>query len=170
MKIRRHSGAAEPVPAVIWIRGGPPITMEAAPSTSPPTGWAGRSTQSSWRRSRRSRCTTRAHDTALYWLGQRDLSGRELEKKLAAGETPPEVAAAVVERLRQVGLLDDAAYARRAARSLAQYKQYPRRRVEQELLRRGIDRALTEPAAGGGGGNRFRRFSTSTCNCAEKIL
>ena len=88
----------------------------------------------------------RAHDTALYWLGQRDLSGRELEKKLAAGETPPEVASAVVERLRQVGLLDDAAYARRAARSLAQYKQYPRRRVEQELLRRGIDRQTAREA------------------------
>ena len=88
----------------------------------------------------------RARDTALYWLGQRDFSGKELEKKLAAGGTPPEVAAAVTERLRQVGLLDDAAYARRAARSLTQYKQYPRRRVEQELLRRGIDRQTAREA------------------------
>lgn len=88
----------------------------------------------------------RAHDTALYWLGQRDFSGKELEKKLTAGGTPPEVAAAVTERLRQVGLLDDAAYARRAARSLTQYKQYPRRRVEQELLRRGIDRQTAREA------------------------
>lgn len=79
----------------------------------------------------------RARDTALYWLGQRDFSGKELEKKLAA---------AVTERLRQVGLLDDAAYARRAARSLTQYKQYPRRRVEQELLRRGIDRQTAREA------------------------
>ena len=88
----------------------------------------------------------RAHDTALYWLGQRDFSGKELEKKLIAGEAPPAVAAAVAERLRQVGLLDDAAYARRAARSLTQYKQYPRRRVEQELLRRGIDRQTAREA------------------------
>lgn len=88
----------------------------------------------------------RAHDKALYLLSLRDYAGRELEKKLT-GEATPAVAAAVVERLRAVGLLDDAAYARRTADSLVRYKQYPRRRVEQELLRRGIDRETAREAA-----------------------
>lgn len=90
----------------------------------------------------------RAHDKALYLLGTRDYACRELEKKLAA-EAPPEVAAAVVARLREVGLLDDENYARRAANSLSEYRGYSRRRVEQELLRRGVSRETAQEAAAG---------------------
>lgn len=88
----------------------------------------------------------RARERALYLLGLRDYACRELEKKLI-GEATPEIAVAVVERLREVGLLDDERYAVRAAASMSQYKQYPRRRVEQELRRRGIDPALAQAAA-----------------------
>ena len=79
----------------------------------------------------------RARERALYLLGLRDYACKELEQKLYT-EAPPETAAAVVERLRQVGLLDDERYAARLARSLSEGKHYPRRRIEQELCRRGI--------------------------------
>ena len=88
----------------------------------------------------------RARDRALYLLGLRDYACRELEQKLAQ-EASPEVAAAVVERLRDVGLLDDERYAARLADSLSRAKQYPRRRVEQELRRRGVEAEVAREAA-----------------------
>ena len=88
----------------------------------------------------------RAHDKALYLLGLRDYACKELERKLCA-DAPPEIAAAVVDRLREVGLLNDEAYAARAASGLSAYKRYPRRRVEQELVRRGVSPELAHEAA-----------------------
>lgn len=87
----------------------------------------------------------RARERALYLLGLRDYACGELEKKLYT-EATPEIAAAVVDRLREVGLLDDARYAVRLARHLAEQKQYPRRRIEQELRHRGIDPATAADA------------------------
>ena len=88
----------------------------------------------------------RARERALYLLGLRDYACKELEQKLYT-EASPETAAAVVERLRQVGLLDDRRYAARLARSLSEGKHYPRRRIEQELRRRGIDPLTAQSAA-----------------------
>lgn len=88
----------------------------------------------------------RARERALYLLGLRDYACKELEQKLYT-EAPPEIAAAVVERLRQVGLLDDWRYAARLALSLSESKHYPRRRIEQELRRRGIDPLTAQSAA-----------------------
>lgn len=90
----------------------------------------------------------RARERALYLLGLRDYACGELEQKLHT-EASPEIAAAVVARLREVGLLDDRQYAARLARHLAEYKQYPRRRIEQELRRRGIDPLTASIAAEG---------------------
>ncbi len=87
----------------------------------------------------------RARERALYLLSLRDYACGELEKKLHT-EATPEIAAAVVTRLREVGLLDDGQYARRLARHLSEYKQYPRRRIEQELRHRGIDAATAGDA------------------------
>lgn len=88
----------------------------------------------------------RARERALYLLGLRDYACKELEQKLYT-EATPETAAAVVERLRQVGLLDDERYAARLARSLSEGKHYPRRRIEQELRRRGVDPLTAQTAA-----------------------
>ena len=85
----------------------------------------------------------RARERALYLLGLRDYSCHELEQKLYT-EATPEIAAAVVERLREVGLLDDERYAARLARSLSEQKHYPRRRIQQELRRRGISNVLIQ--------------------------
>lgn len=87
----------------------------------------------------------RARERALYLLGLRDYACVELEKKLYT-EASPAIAAAVVTRLQEVGLLDDERYARRLAHHLAEYKKYPRRRIEQELRHRGIDAAMAADA------------------------
>ncbi len=87
----------------------------------------------------------RARDKALYLLGLRDYACRELEKKLTA-EYAPHVAAAVVARLAELSLLDDEQYARRKAVALQQYKGYPRRRIEQELCRLGVEREVARAA------------------------
>ena len=87
----------------------------------------------------------RARERALYLLGLRDYACKELEEKLYS-EADPVTAAAVVERLREVGLLDDERYAARLARSLSEVKHYPRRRIEQELRRRGISPVLAQAA------------------------
>ncbi len=88
----------------------------------------------------------RARERALYLLGLRDYACRELEKKLLT-EARPEIAAQVIERLVDVGLLDDERYAARMAQSLSRGKGYPRRRVAQELQRRGVTRELAGNAA-----------------------
>ena len=88
----------------------------------------------------------RARERALYLLGLRDYACKELEEKLYS-EAEPATAAAVVERLREVGLLDDERYAARLARSLSEVKHYPRRRIEQELRHRGISPVLAQAAA-----------------------
>lgn len=87
----------------------------------------------------------RARDRALYLLGLRDYACKELEQKLYS-EADPVTAAAVVERLREVGLLDDERYAACLARSLSEGKHYPRRRIEQELRHRGIDPLTAQSA------------------------
>lgn len=98
----------------------------------------------------------RARERALYLLGLRDYACGELEKKLYT-EATPAIAASVVERLREVGLLDDARYAVRLARHLSEYKQYPRRRIEQELRHRGMDPATVCDAMALLGGEDFEQ-------------
>ena len=88
----------------------------------------------------------RAREKALFLLGLRDYGCKELETKLAQ-QAPPETAAAVVARLRELGLLDDEQYARRVAARLSESKHYPARRIQQELRRRGIGAELAQTAA-----------------------
>ena len=88
----------------------------------------------------------RARERALYLLGIRDYACRELERKLL-DEATEEVAAAVVARLAEVGLLDDERYAAQTARVLQEYKHMPRRRVVQELQKRGVARETAMAAA-----------------------
>lgn len=88
----------------------------------------------------------RARDRALYLLGLRDYACKELTNKLLT-EARPDIAERVVARLAEVGLLDDERYAQRLAQSLSRSKQYPKRRVAQELQRRGVDRDTAAFAA-----------------------
>ena len=49
--------------------------------------------------------------------------------------------------MEELGLVDDEAYARQLANTLAQSKRFAPRRIRQELAARGIDRDVAEEAA-----------------------
>jgi regulatory protein len=86
------------------------------------------------------------YDRALNMLALRARSSRELQRQLVRkGESPEHVDAALA-RLRAVGLLDDGAFARQFARSKALGTGMSRRRIQQELARRGVARDVGDGA------------------------
>ena len=84
----------------------------------------------------------RAREKALYLLEHRSHSKRELTEKVARTAASREAAQAAADKLEEMGLLDDRAYARGLARELFGRKRYGARRVEQELRRKGIGREI----------------------------
>ena len=86
------------------------------------------------------------HDRALRLLTVRARSTVELRRKLLGPGIDAARVDALLERLSRVGLLDDAAYARQVARSKALGTGASRRRVRQELARRGVPRQVTTDA------------------------
>ncbi|GAA4989739.1 regulatory protein RecX [Kineococcus glutinatus] len=66
-------------------------------------------------------------------------SRAQLAEKLAARNVPPDVAAAVLDRFEEVGLVDDAAYAEMLVRSRQQTRGLARRALAQDLRRKGVD-------------------------------
>ena len=95
----------------------------------------------------------RLRERALYLLSGRSYSGKELERKLARPHSGPAVqaeqAAQTVQRMEQLGLVDDVSYAERLARDLQRYRQYPLRRIAAELAAKGIDRDIITEALDG---------------------
>ena len=85
----------------------------------------------------------RAQEKALYLLEHRSHSKKELADKISrtAGRETAERAA---ERMEELGLVNDAQYARNLAEELLQRKRFAARRAEYELLQKGIDRALAQ--------------------------
>ena len=94
----------------------------------------------------------RAENKAVFLLSKRDLSHRELEDKLCREKgryhaERREVAAAAAARMVELGYVNDEAYAHRLAEQYARVKLYPRRRILEELLHKGIDRDTAREAA-----------------------
>lgn len=87
----------------------------------------------------------RAKEKALYLLEHRPHSKRELEDKLAR-TVGREAAGQAAGRMEELGLIDDADYARRLSEELAR-KGFAAPRIRQELLRRGIGRELAAQEA-----------------------
>ena len=83
---------------------------------------------------------------ALRMLERRSYSEAELLRRLKDKEHDPDVSAAVVERLVEAGLVNDATYARQVARSFLVGRRASVRRVQQEMTRRGIARTLSDDA------------------------
>lgn len=85
----------------------------------------------------------RAQEKALYLLEHRSHSKKELADKISrtTGRAAAERAA---ERMEELGLVNDAQYARNLAEELLQRKRFAARRAEYELLQKGIDRALAQ--------------------------
>ncbi len=93
----------------------------------------------------------RAQSRAVYLLSKRDLSRRELEQKLCRekGRYVPEnkeLAQQTAARMEELGYVNDAAYAERLAERYSREKLYPRRRIVQKLIEKGIARTLAEEA------------------------
>ena len=87
--------------------------------------------------------TRRAKEKALYLLEYRSHSKKELADKISR-TTSREAAEAAVEKMEELGLMNDEAYARQLAGTLLEKKGYGLRRARQELLQKGIDRELVE--------------------------
>jgi regulatory protein len=87
-----------------------------------------------------------AYDRALNMLAFRARSSSELARSLQRkGEEKPHVDWAI-DRLREQGLLDDAAFARSFARAKVVDGKQSRRRVQQHLARKGVSRSLSDEA------------------------
>lgn len=89
--------------------------------------------------------TRRAEQKAMYLLGYRAHSEKELARKL--GRTvPQEAAEKAAARMTELGLVNDGEYARTLARELFTRKHYAAGRVRMELTRRGIPAELAQEA------------------------
>jgi regulatory protein len=87
-----------------------------------------------------------AYDRALNMLAFRARSSRELAQSLQRkGEERTHVDWAL-ERLKEQGLLDDGAFARSFARTKVVDGKQSRRRVQQDLARKGVSRSLSDEA------------------------
>jgi regulatory protein len=82
----------------------------------------------------------RTYDRALNMLAARGRASAELRRLLIRKGEPADSVDIAIERLVSVGFLDDAAFARQFARSKGVSGGLSRRRLQQELGRRGVDR------------------------------
>ena len=82
-----------------------------------------------------------AKSLALQHLSRRSMSAKQLRDKLRerVGEDAAEMA---VQRMAELGYLDDADYAGRLARDMTRLRSYGPDRVRRELQARGIDKEL----------------------------
>ncbi len=84
-------------------------------------------------------------DWAVRLLAVRAYGSGELRRRLTRDrEISADDAAAAVERLQSLGVLDDYRYAIQRAHSYAQRSGMSRRRIAQELARRGLDRSIVD--------------------------
>ncbi len=70
----------------------------------------------------------------------------ELDQALRAKEVPEPVAAQVLDRMEEVGLVDDSAFARDWVDSRQQRRHLSRRALRQELERKGVHREVIDDA------------------------
>lgn len=83
----------------------------------------------------------RAYNYAVSLLSRRDHSERELTTKLSQ-KGYAEGSKQAIAKLRDGGYVSDERFARLYARELQILKRYGKRRIEQELYRKGIDRDI----------------------------
>jgi len=86
------------------------------------------------------------YDRALNMIALRARAAAELRKLLIRKGEPAEFVDAAIERLVRAGFLDDASLAKQFARTKAAGAGLSRRRVQQELVRRGVGRDVAEAA------------------------
>lgn len=87
--------------------------------------------------------TRRAKEKALWLISYRDHSKKELADKIAKS-CDRTSAEAAVERMQELGLVNDEAYARRYAQQLFEVKHLSIKGVKYKLIEKGIDRDLID--------------------------
>jgi len=87
-----------------------------------------------------------ARTIVLRKLSAQARTRHELSKALASREVPEEVARAVLDRMEEVGLVDDAAFAHDWVESRQQRRHLSRSALRRELQTKGVDRELVEEA------------------------
>jgi regulatory protein len=90
--------------------------------------------------------TRSTYERALDMLEARARAVTELRRLLIKKGEPPADVDAAIERLRVSGLLDDANFARQLTRSKALGGGHSRRRIQQELAKRGVARDVSDQA------------------------
>jgi len=88
----------------------------------------------------------RTYDRALNMLAFRGRASKELARSLVRKGEPRELVDRAIERLTEQGLLDDAAFAESFTRAKVLGAQQSRRRVQQDLARKGVARDVTDAA------------------------
>lgn len=86
------------------------------------------------------------YDRALDMLEARARAVTELRRRLIQKGEPVAEVDAAIERLRANGILDDATFARQLTRSKALNAGMARRRIQQELAKRGVARDVSAEA------------------------
>jgi regulatory protein len=86
------------------------------------------------------------YDRALNLLAVRSRSVRELRRRLLQKEPNARAVDAALARLERAGLMDDASYAVQVAQSKLVTQGASRRRVRQELFKRGVSGELADAA------------------------
>ncbi|HET7529724.1 MAG TPA: regulatory protein RecX [Mycobacteriales bacterium] len=90
-----------------------------------------------------------ARTIALRLLERQPRTRAELERAMARRDVPPDVAAAVLDRFTDVGLVDDQAFAQAWVDSRHQGRGLARRALSAELRRRGVgDDVIREAVSG----------------------
>ena len=97
------------------------------------------------------------YERALDMLEARARGVEELRRLLIKKGEPEADVDAAIERLRANGLLDDANFARQLTRSKALGPGLSRRRIAQELTKRGVARDVSAEAIDGSVRRRGRR-------------
>ena len=99
-----------------------------------------------------------ARAIVLRQLSMAPRSRSQLERKLRQRGCDDEVAAKVLDRMTEVGLVDDEAYAQMLVRSKQSDKGLARRALAHELRKQGIDQEIADEALGqvGAGDERVR--------------
>jgi len=99
-----------------------------------------------------------ARAIVLRQLSMAPRSRMQLERKLSQRGCDPEVARRVLDRMTEVGLIDDEAYAELLVRSRQEAKGLARKALAHELRKHGIDQEVADEALGqvGSGDERAR--------------
>ena len=85
-------------------------------------------------------------EAALRFLEARQRSAEEVRRRLLLRGYRPDLVEGSIERLTELGMIDDAAFARAWVESRDRARPRGERALRQELARKGIDRALRDEA------------------------